>query len=119
MMEAEDVCILAPSRMNHHCNAHATNKENMLDWEGNMTRWKDRVQILLSKIQENVALAASAQVSSTQARAINTVLERNGATYNEEAHPHWRPIPRAADEVSSALASVSPMPLMIKSHTEV
>jgi hypothetical protein len=102
MMEAEDVHILAPSRMSPHCDAHATNKENVLDWEGNMMQRKDRIQILLSKIQEDVALAASAQVLSTEARAIDTVLERNGATYDEEVHPCWKPVPRAADEVSSA-----------------
>jgi hypothetical protein len=37
MMETEDVCLLAPSRMNPHCNTHASNEENMLDWEGNRT----------------------------------------------------------------------------------
>jgi hypothetical protein len=103
MMEAEDVHILATSRMNPHCNAHATNEENMLDWEGNiMMQRKDRIQILLSIIQEDVALAASAQVLSTEARAIDTVLERNSATYDEEVHPCWKPVPRAVEEVSSA-----------------
>ena len=48
MMEAEDIYILTPSRMNPHCTkdlyiltpsrmiphcAYATNEENMLDWE--------------------------------------------------------------------------------------
>ena len=46
IMEAEDVYLLTPSRMNPHCDAYATNEENMLDWEGNKIQWKDRVQIL-------------------------------------------------------------------------
>ena len=108
MMEAEDVCMLTPSSINPHCDAYATNEENMLDWEGNMAQGKDGVQILLSDVQEDVALAASVQVSSAEARAIDTVLEGNGAAYDEEAHPCWKPVPRAADEVSSMLASVSP-----------
>jgi hypothetical protein len=87
MMEAEDVHLLTPSSINPHCDAHATNEDNMLGWEGNMVQRKDRVQILLSDIQEDVALAASAQVSSTEARAIDNVLEGKGATYDEEAHP--------------------------------
>jgi hypothetical protein len=48
------------------------------------------------------------QVSSAEARAINTVLEGNAIPHDEEAHPCWQPIPRAAGEVSSILASVSP-----------
>ncbi len=41
MMEAEDVCMLTPSSINPHCDSHATNEENMLDWEGNMAQRKD------------------------------------------------------------------------------
>jgi hypothetical protein len=74
MMESEDVCVLTPSRMNPHCDSHATNEENMLDWEGIMTRRKDRVQILLSDVQDDVAMAASAQISSTEAKVVDTIL---------------------------------------------
>jgi hypothetical protein len=99
--------LLTPNRMNPHCDAYATNEENMLDWVGNMIQQKDITQILLSKIQEDVAMAASVQeVPSTEARAIDTVLE--SVTYDEEAHPCWQPISRAANKVSSVLASVSP-----------
>jgi hypothetical protein len=118
MMEAEDVHMLTPSRMNPHCDAHATNEENMLDWEGNMIQQKDKVQILLSDIQEDVALAASAEVSSTEAKAINDVIDGNRAAYDEEAHPCWKPVPRAANEISSMLASVH-LHLMIRSCADV
>ena len=43
MMNAEDVYILTPSKINPHCNAYATNEKNMLDWEGNMVQRRDRV----------------------------------------------------------------------------
>jgi hypothetical protein len=108
MMESEDIYLLTPSIMNPHCDSYATNEENMLDWEGNMIERKDRVQILLSDIQEDVAMAASVQVSSAEANVIDTLLETSGAAYDEEAHPCWKPIPRAADEISSVLAGVSP-----------
>jgi hypothetical protein len=62
MMEAEDACSLTPSRINPHCDACATNEENMLDWEGNMIQRMDRAQALLSETPEEVAMAASVQV---------------------------------------------------------
>jgi hypothetical protein len=79
------------------------NEENMLDWEGNMVQRRDRVQILLSNIPEGDAMTASVQVSSTEARTIDTVLEGNIASHDENAaHPCWQPTPRAADKVSSS-----------------
>ena len=55
-------------------------------------------------------MTASVQVSSAKARTIDTVLEGNAASHDEKAaHPCWRPIPIAADKVSSILASVSPI----------
>ena len=58
--------------MNPHSDAHVTNEENMLDWEGNMVTKKDRVQVLLTDIREDVALAASVlQVSSVETNAID------------------------------------------------
>jgi hypothetical protein len=108
MMESEDIYLLTPSRMNPHCDSYATNEENMLDWEGNMIERKDRVRILLSDIQEDVVTTASVQVSSAENKAIDTCLETSGASYDEETHPRWQPIPRAADEISSVLTGVSP-----------
>ena len=108
MMEANDVYLLTPSKMNPHCDAYATNEDNMLDWEGNMVQKKDRVRILLSEVAEDAAMAASVQVSSTEAKAIDNVFKSNNVSHDEEAHPCWQPIPRAANEVSSVLTSVSP-----------
>jgi hypothetical protein len=48
-------------------------------------------------------------LSSREARAIDTVLESDGAPHEEEAcDPCWKTIPRAANEVSSVFTSVSP-----------
>jgi hypothetical protein len=110
MMNAEDVYLLTPSTMNPHCDAYATNEDNILDWEGNMVQRRDRVQILLSDIPEDAAVTASVEISRAEARTIDIVLEGNVASHDENAaHPCWQPIPRAADEVSSILASVSPI----------
>jgi hypothetical protein len=108
MMNAEDVYLSTPSTMNPHCDSYVSNEENMLDWEGNMVQKRDRVQILLSDIPEDAAVTASVEISSTEARTIDIVIEGNIASHDENAaHPCWQPIPRAADEVSSVLASVA------------
>ena len=110
MMNAEDVYLLTPSTMNPHCDAYAMNEENMLDWEGNMAQRRDRVLILLSDIPEDAAVTALVEISSAEARTIDTVIKGNVASHDDNAaHPCWQPAPRAADEVSSILASVSPI----------
>jgi hypothetical protein len=109
MMEAENIYVITPSKLNPHCDSFATNEDNMLDWEGHMINRKDRVKIILSDIPEDAAATASVQVSSAETRVIDHVLESKSATQDEEAHPCWMNIPRAADEVSSILASVSPI----------
>jgi GTP1/Obg family GTP-binding protein len=38
----------------------------MLDWEGNMVTKKDQVQVLLSEVAEDTALAASVQISNVE-----------------------------------------------------
>ena len=53
-----------------------------LDWEGNMEQRRDRVQILLSDIPKDVAMTASVQVSSTEARTIDNVLEGNVVSHD-------------------------------------
>ena len=80
----------------------------MLDWEGNiMVTKKDRVQAILSDMQEDTALAASVEVSSVETNAIDNVFEKH-AQPNEETHPRWKQIPRVVDQVSSVLTIVSP-----------
>jgi hypothetical protein len=111
MKGPEEVYLLTPSKSNpSHCDAYASNEENMLDWEGNMIKKQDRGQILLSEVHEDTALAASVQISSIESRMINNIFQRNDDVSPEEkVHPCWKPIPRAADEVSSVLAGISPI----------
>jgi hypothetical protein len=109
MKATEDVYLLTPSRWNPHCDAFASNEGNMLNWEGNMIKKKDRTQILLSEISEDTAMAASIRISSVESKTIDSVITRSNATAEEMVHPCWRPIPRAANEVSSMLTSLSPI----------
>ena len=95
--------------MNPHCDACATNEENTLNWEGNMVTRKDRVQVLLSDMQEDVALAASVKVSSVETKAIDSAFNSEDIESDEEMHPRWKQIPRASDQVSSVLTKVSPV----------
>jgi hypothetical protein len=102
-------CMLTHTKQKESALRRARNKQaNKLDWEGDMTQQKHRVQMPLSETPEDVAMAASLQVSSAEAKTIDIVLEGSGATYDEEAHLCWKPLPREANQVSSALASVSP-----------
>ena len=52
----KEVYLLMPSRWNPNCDAYASNEENMLDWEGNMVEKRDRSQILLANVHEDIAL---------------------------------------------------------------
>jgi hypothetical protein len=109
MKEIEDIYLLTPSRWNPHDNSYATNEENMIDWEGNMVTKKDRVQVLLSEVAKDTALAASVKISSVENCAIDKVLQRSQSASEEEVRPCWQHIPHEADEVSSILAAVSPI----------
>jgi hypothetical protein len=108
MMEADDMCLMTPIRMNSHCDACATNEESMLDWEGNMRQQKDRSSNHLVRCTRRCcsgSISASFEHGSQDNRHCPC---RKQTTYEEEAHPCWKPVPRAADQVSSVLASVSP-----------
>jgi hypothetical protein len=109
MKETEDIYLLTPSRWNPHDGSYATNEESMLDWEGNMITKKDRIQVLLLKVAEDTALAASVQILSIENCAIDTVLQRSHSASEEKVQPCWKHISRAADEVSSVLVAVSPI----------
>ncbi len=77
-----------------------------------MVTKKDRVQVMLSEIDEDTAVAASVQISSVENCAIDSILQRSQRSHNEteeKVQPCWQPIPRAVDEVSSVLAAVSPV----------
>jgi hypothetical protein len=107
--DSDEVYTLTPTKWNPHCDAYAANEENMLDWEGNIVEKKDRVQVILSDIAEDLAAAASVQVSSLESRCIDDVLQRSGVTMEEDVHPCFGHVPRDADQVASVLAGVSPL----------
>jgi hypothetical protein len=92
MKETEDIYLLTPSRWNFHDDLYATNEENMLDWEGNKITKKDRVQVLLSEVAEDTALAASVQISSVENCAIDTVFQRSHSDSEEKVQPCWKHI---------------------------
>jgi hypothetical protein len=105
MEEPDQVYMLTPSRWDPHQSAYAENEESILDWEGNVIEAKDRQHVLLSDIVEDMVMAASVQISSIEIAAIDRVM---GTTSNEEKpHPSYNPVSRAADQVSSILASIS------------
>ena len=68
---------------NPHSDANATNNENIINWEGNMVKKKDRRQILMSNIPEDISLSASINISSVESRVVDTIFETSDATIEE------------------------------------
>ena len=90
MMDTVGVYILTPSRWNPHCDSYATNEENMMDWEGNMVDKRHRLQILISEIHEDDAMTASLQISSTESKRIDDVINNSVDIDSEEkVEPQW------------------------------
>jgi hypothetical protein len=108
MQNSDEIYMLTADQFNPHDDSYAVNEENMLDWEGNMVEKKHRTQILLSKVEESEAMAASVQVSSIESRAIDRVLDHNDDE-EETGKPCLAPVPRAADKIASVLGSISPL----------
>ncbi len=108
MQDSEEVYLLTPTNFNPHDDAYAANEESMLDWEGNMIERQHRTQIILSEIEEDENMRVSSVISSIESRTIDSVLDDSDVS-EEKVLPTYQPIPRAADEISSVLASVSPI----------
>jgi hypothetical protein len=108
MQESEEVYMLTPTNFNPHDDAYAANEESMMDWEGNMIEKQHRTQIILSDIEEDESMRVSSVISSIESRTIDQVLD-NSDVSEEKLLPSYKPIPRAADEISSVLASISPI----------
>jgi hypothetical protein len=108
MQDSDEIYMLTTDQFNPHDDSYAVNEENMLDWEGNMVERKHRTKILLSEVEDNEAMAASVQVSSIESRAIDRALETSDDK-REILKPCFHIIPRAADEISSVLGTVSPL----------
>jgi hypothetical protein len=106
LQECEETYVLTPSKWDPHQNAYASNEENMLDWQGEMVEKKYRKRILLSEIKEDEAMSVSMTICSIESRLIDRILEYDS---EEQVSPCYELVPRAADQVSSVLASVDPL----------
>ncbi|GAF79741.1 unnamed protein product, partial [marine sediment metagenome] len=92
-----------------HSDVYARNEENMLDWNGNMVEPKDRVRVLLSDIEEDTAMVASATVSMVETQAIDRIASEAGFLGEALGRAEWDTMPDNMNEVSSIMASVSPL----------
>jgi hypothetical protein len=108
--DCEDLFLLTPGgQWNPHSDAYAKNEENMLDWEGNMVEKRDRVQILLSDVEIDSAMASSATISKLETKIINEKMKDLEPLYGlrREERPPWQHVPPEVDDVASVLCSVS------------
>ena len=62
LKDNKEIYLLTPNTWDPHNNAYTNNKENMLDWQGNMVERRYRKQVILSDIEEDATMAASVQI---------------------------------------------------------
>lgn len=105
LQQCDEVYLLTPSRWNPHDIAYGTNEDGMMDWQGEMIERKHQRQVLLSDVKQDDAMAASLEVSSTEASVVDVNLERSDES-SEVVRPLFRDIPKQCDQVSSILAEV-------------
>ena len=55
---------------------YATNEANMMDFEGNMRPEKERIQILLSDVQESEEMNIDSVICDAEVSAIDKMFER-------------------------------------------
>ena len=75
-----------------------------------MVEKRRRLQVLISEINEDDAMAGSLQTSSMESAIIDDVINNIVSIYSvEKVELKWQHIPRSADEMSGVLAGVSPL----------
>ena len=77
----------------------------MLDWEGNMQQRKDcQHQIVLDNVEDDLNMVLSLEITQLEQEAIDTYLVENEEHYDGMT---MTTIPRAADNISIMLGSIS------------
>ena len=77
-----------------------------MDWQGNILAKQDRQRIVLSDVEADPMMIASLQICKDESNFIDDVIN-NSMTKTEKKLPFK--VPKAADQVSSVLASVDPL----------
>ena len=105
LLNPTEVYILSPATWNPHSDAYSTNEESMLDWEGNMQQERDHQhRIILDDVEDDVNMVASLQITQLEQKVIDAHLVDDDEHYEGM---RMTTIPRAADNVSSTLGSIS------------
>ena len=66
----EEVYFLTPSRWNPYDGAFAHNKAQMLDWQGEIVKSKDRQTILLTEVKEDVEILVACYIGHVEDQTI-------------------------------------------------
>ena len=105
LLNPTEVYILSPATWNPHSNAYSTNEESMLDWEGNMQQKRDcQHRIILDDVEDDLNMVASLQITQLEQEVIDAHLVEDDEHYEGMT---MMTIPRAADNISSTLGSIS------------
>ena len=99
LVEPSDMYILTPTTWNPHSEHYAHNKENTLDWEGNMKEKKDHVEwrIVLDELEEDTS---SLFISEVESIAISD-------TFLDEEEPMMTSSPYNDDVIAAMTAQIS------------
>ena len=74
--DCNDVYLITPEHnWNPHTDVYAKNKENMLDWEGNIKAKQDRVRVMLEDIGLDPAQVSAATISQVESNMIDSQLQ--------------------------------------------
>ena len=105
LLNPNEVYILSPATWNPHSDAYSTNEESMLDWEGNMQQKRDHQHwIILDNVEDDLNLVTSLQITHLEQEVIDAHLVEDEEHYEGV---RMMTIPRAADNISSTLGSIS------------
>ena len=75
MIANGEVYLLTPPNWNPHNTAYAQNEASMLDWQGELKPPKDRQQILLSEITEDLPMSSAYAVGSIESKTVIQILD--------------------------------------------
>ena len=108
LTDIDEVYLLTPSRFNPHDPSYAINESQMTDWEGEIVEPRNRQQILLSEIPEDIALSALLTISISENEATDARL-CSIEIKEQVCLETILPVPHEADEIGSVLSSISPV----------
>ena len=75
----------------------------MLEWRSNLKEKRDRQQIILQDVPEDVNMSAASYLNHVKTQAVEKLLEDNKENYPK---PIYKRVPEEADQIENVLSSI-------------